>query len=194
MVELGWIEPYESVPDTVQALFDFFQVSTVKAWQDYYYNQKLKVAFSISLNHVKEPHAISAWLRQGERQAEKMTVESFSAKQLKSAIPSMKAIMASESTDFADQLKDLCRTLGIKLIFTPCIQLSDCHGKYDLFWFPFFHEIGHILLHGKKDVFLEDIEYASLEKDKEKEADEFAAKILLTSKEESEIIPSNDFK
>jgi hypothetical protein len=34
------------------------------------------------------------------------------------------------------------------------------------------------LLHGKKNVFLENIEYASLEGQKEKEADAFAEKII----------------
>ena len=29
----------------------------------------------------------------------------------------------------------------------------------DIFWFTLFHEIGHLLLHGKKDIFLENIEY-----------------------------------
>jgi addiction module HigA family antidote len=196
MAELGWVEPCENIGDKVQALFSFFQVSTVKAWQDYYCNQQLKVAFSISLNGVKDPYAISAWLRQGERQAEGMSVGPFSAKQLKSAIPEMKAIMTNEATDFAAKLQNLCGTLGIKLIFTPClpkapikgstrwingtpcIQLSDCNERQDLFWFTFFHEVGHILLHGKKDVFLENIENASTEDRKEKEADEFAEKIL----------------
>jgi addiction module HigA family antidote len=211
MVELGWVEPCENLSDKVQALFNFFQVSTVKAWQDYYCDQQLKVAFSISLNNLTDPYAISAWLRQGERQAEEMSVESFSVKQLKSAIPEMKLIMANESSDFADRLQSLCAKVGIKLVYTPslpkasingstrrindipCIQLTNCEGKYDLFWLTFFHEIGHILLHGKKDVFLENIEFASKEKIKEKEADEFAAKILLTSKEEAEIVAANDY-
>lgn len=196
MANLGWVEPCESEADRAQALFNYFQVSTVKAWQDYYCNQQLKVAFSISLNCVKEPYAISAWLRQGEIQAEGMTVGRFSAKQLKTAIHDMTSIMTSEALDFAERLQELCGKIGVKLIFTPslpkapikgstrwingtpCVQLSDCRGRYDLFWNTFFHEIGHILLHGKKDVFLENIEYISLEKNKEQEADEFAAKIL----------------
>ena len=36
------------------------------------------------------------------------------------------------------------------------VQLS-LRGKFeDLLWFTFFHEAGHILLHGKKEVFIED--------------------------------------
>jgi addiction module HigA family antidote len=196
MAELGWVEPCDSVGDKAKALFNYFQVSTVKAWQDYYCNQQLKVAFSISLNSVKEPYAISAWLRQGEIQSEGMSANRFSAKLLKSAIVDMKAIMACESSDFVAKLQNLCGKLGVKLVVTPClpkapikgstrwingtpcIQLSDCYGRYELFWFTFFHELGHILLHGKKDVFLENLEYSSLESHKEKEADEFAAKIL----------------
>jgi addiction module HigA family antidote len=196
MSELGWVEPCENVGDKVHALFEFFRVSTVKAWHDYYCNQQLKVAFSISLNCVKEPYAVSAWLRQGERQAEEMSVDAFSDKQLKLVIPELKAIMASGQTDYAVRLQELCGRAGVKLVYTPslpkapingstrwingtpCIQLSDSNMSRDLFWFTLFHEVGHILLHGKKNVFLENIEYASLEEQKEKEADAFAEKII----------------
>ena len=65
--------------------------------------------------------------------------------------------------------------------------------RYDIFWFSFFHEIGHILLHGKKDIFLENIEYDSKEKEKELEADSFAANLLLPLSQEEEIIANNNF-
>ena len=35
------------------------------------------------------------------------------------------------------------------------IQLSCRYKSDDQFWFTFFHECGHILLHGKKEGFLE---------------------------------------
>ena len=48
-----------------------------------------------------------------------------------------------------------------------------------IFWFTFFHELGHILLHGSKDKFLE---YEGDVKDKkEGEADRFAREILIPS-------------
>ncbi len=52
----------------------------------------------------------------------------------------------------------------------------------------FFHEAGHILLHGKKDVFLENIEYSDKINEKEQEADEFAIKWTLSEQEENEIV------
>jgi Zn-dependent peptidase ImmA (M78 family) len=44
------------------------------------------------------------------------------------------------------------------------------------------------LLHGKKDVFLEDVEHREALKQKEEEADRFAAELLLGQNAENEII------
>jgi len=57
----------------------------------------------------------------------------------------------------------------------------------DKFWFSFFHEAGHILLHGKKEIFLEQIEYKDKDLEKEREADEFAVKWTFTHEEEAEL-------
>jgi Zn-dependent peptidase ImmA (M78 family) len=53
------------------------------------------------------------------------------------------------------------------------IQLSLRHKSDDRFWFSFFHEAGHILLHGKLEVFVDE-ESRDRVAGKEKEADEFA--------------------
>lgn len=209
MAKLGWISDTKSIKERVSALFDYFQISNVKAWEDYFYNQQLKVVFRISLCNTKEPYAISAWLRQGEIQASGMSTNNFNEKLLKESIPAMREIMIKGDGDFASELQELCRTIGIKLIYTPClpkapisgstrwindapcIQLSGRNKRYDSFWFTYFHEIGHILLHGKKDVFLEDIDYADKTKEKESQADEFASNLLLSSEQLAEIV-SND--
>jgi Zn-dependent peptidase ImmA (M78 family) len=60
------------------------------------------------------------------------------------------------------------------------MQLSLRYRTDDQFWFTFFHEAGHILLHDKRDVFLEGIAGLSGEsKTKEEEADRFAADFLI---------------
>lgn len=211
MMELGWIPVVKTSEDKVKALLSFFQVSTEKAWEDYYLNQQLKVAFRISLTGTKEPHAISAWLRQGEIQAAEMEVNEFSEKALREAIPAMKELCARQPADFAQVLQEECAKVGVKLVYTPClpkapingstrwindvpcIQMTGRHKRNDIFWFTFFHELGHILLHGKKDIFLEDIEYADKQKEKEEEADALSSRILLSQAEENEIIKNGDF-
>ena len=76
---------------------------------------------------------------------------------------------------------------------TPIVQLSNRYKRYDIFWFNFFHEIGHILLHGKKDIFLEHAGCVENDLVKEQEADRFASNILLTSNDEQEILKSHDY-
>jgi Zn-dependent peptidase ImmA (M78 family) len=56
------------------------------------------------------------------------------------------------------------------------IQLSLRYKSDDHLWFTFFHEAGHILLHGKRDVF---VEGEGLVDEKEEEANRFAANILV---------------
>ena len=211
MMELGWIPVVRTAEEKVKVLLSFFQVSTEKAWGDYYLNQQLKVAFRISLNNMKEPHAISAWLRQGEIQAAEMGVNEFSEKALREAIPAMKELCARQPADFAHALQGECAKVGVRLVYTPClpkapingstrwindvpcIQMTGRHKRNDVFWFTFFHELGHILLHGKKDIFLEDIEYVDKQKEKEEEADAFSSRILLSQAEENEITRNGDF-
>jgi Zn-dependent peptidase ImmA (M78 family) len=57
------------------------------------------------------------------------------------------------------------------------LQLSVRYKWEDIFWFSFFHEAGHILLHGKREAFVETREPAT--SDEEREADEFAMRWLI---------------
>ena len=212
MVKRGWLNTASSIEEKVQALFSFFAISTEKAWNDYYINQELKLAFRISLVHAKDPHAMSAWLRRGEIQAANISLnEQFDEKKLRSTLPRMKQLMVDDIEGFFPKLQELCGECGVKLVSTQClpkapisgatrwindtpiIQLSNRYRRYDIFWFNFFHEIGHILLHGKKDIFLEHAGCIENDLVKEQEADRFASNILLTSNDEQEILKSHDY-
>lgn len=112
--------------------------------------------------------------------------------------------MEVHTDDTLIQLQNLCASVGLKVVYTPClpkapingaarwinqnktplIQLSCRHKVNDIFWFSFFHELGHILLHGVKDIFLENVEYDQLDALKEKEADQFAEHKILSRQEE----------
>lgn len=57
------------------------------------------------------------------------------------------------------------------------IQLSLRYKTNDHLWFTFYHEAGHIVRHGKRDVFI-DLEQAK-DSQKEQEANQFAADMLV---------------
>jgi len=204
MIKRGWLPEARTPVERTKALLKYFGVASASAWEDYYLQQQLKVAFRISLAHANEPEAVSAWLRKGELDAATIQAEEYSASKLKSLLPDIKSIMAGHPEDFFAKLRDLLLEAGVKLVYTPClpkapingatrwlggetplIQISGRHKRNDIFWFTIFHEIGHILLHGKKSVFLETDESGLLDKLKEDQADEFAKSWTFSKDEET---------
>lgn len=204
MVKKGWLPEASGIDNKIETLLGFFRLSNSSAWDDYYIGQKLKLDFRISLNNTHEPHAISAWLRQGEIMAEKVDAPAYDEKKFRELLNDIKTLMATDSKPFK-KLPEICLTAGVKVIYTPClpkapisgstrwinetplIQLSGRYNRIDSFWFTFFHETGHILLHGKKDIFLEEVDYTGKDQSKEDEANAFAVKWTLTESEEAEI-------
>jgi len=206
LIKKGWLPPVSTIQEKTIELLSFFGFAHHAAWEEYYLHQQLKVAFRISLAHTSDPYAISAWLRKGDLQAAALIAEPYVEKKFKDALPVIKSLMARHPKDFFQQLQQLCLKAGVKVVYTPClskapinggtrwindtpvIQLTGRYKRNDIFWFTFFHEAGHILLHGKKDIFLEDVEYADKDMAKEKEADAFAVKWTLSIEEENEIL------
>ena len=195
---LGWFSGINytqgDAKNMVDTLCMFFAVSSPKGWEDFYVNQRLRVAFSITLAKSCDPYALSAWLRRGEIQAAEMTVATkYTAKLLRSILNQISEIRKSGEINRENLLSSLFGKVGIKLVFTetlssapvkgcaryiygiPCIQLAKDFVSETDFWKTLFHEVGHILLHGKKDIFIENVNYGDKDPEKEKEADEFAA-------------------
>ena len=206
MIKLGWISEKQEWEEKTKELLSFFCISNHKAWENYYLNQELKTAFRISLKNTQQPHSISAWLRHGEVAAAKIESYSYSEAGLRALLPELKLLMAKQPEDFFVKLQTICLKAGVKVIYTPClshapisgatrwindnpvIQISGRYKRNDNFWFTFFHEAGHILLHGKKDIFLENVENCEESPDKEQEANNFAIKWTFSFAEEKQLL------
>src|SRR5207302_1014248 len=68
------------------------------------------------------------------------------------------------------------------------IQLSLRHLSDDHLWFSFFHEAGHVLLHGKKDTFIHEGQSgAQPVEELEREADAFASNGLIPRRFDAEL-------
>lgn len=192
MAKYNWVVPTRNSEEKTINLLSYFGVSSHKAWEKLYMESELKVAAYTSLKQTHEPHAISAWLRQGELQSKMINVSVFDKKKLKSNIPAMQKLMVEHPENFFEQLQKLCLEAGVILLFTPklpnvplsgstrwindnpLIQLTARDRQNDRFWLTFFHELGHIILHGKKYISLENIDFAAADSKKEKEAHDFA--------------------
>ena len=74
----------------------------------------------------------------------------------------------------------------------PLIQVSIYGRDADKFWFTLFHEIGHVLLHGKKDQFIS-FTSGGEKTSNELRADEFAANILIPDDSYISFVTNLDF-
>jgi addiction module HigA family antidote len=205
MRKLGWLPDTKEKHSLVDSLLKFFSVASAEEWQRIYVDEEVSVAFRVSLAHTQSPHSISAWLRKGELQAKEIELAEFDKRKFKDALGKIKELAFQMPKDFSKQLQIICANCGVAVVFTknlpkapisgatrwfhnrPIIQLSGRFKTNDHFWFTFFHEAAHIILHGKKDIFLENVEGTEMDKEKEEEADFFASRTLIDDKDWREI-------
>jgi HTH-type transcriptional regulator / antitoxin HigA len=202
----GWLSDSNDKGMLTNDLLKFFAVASPDEWRTIYLAEKVSVAFRISLASTSNPYAISAWLRKGEIQAMQLALKPFSKKQFRSSLDVIKEMSWRMPVDFAMILQQVSSEAGVAVVYTPnlpgapisgatrwvhnkpVIQLSGRFKTSDHFWFTFFHEAGHLLLHGKKDVFLENVEGISKDSEKEQEANEFAARTLINDSDWKNIL------
>ncbi|OJX91194.1 MAG: HigA family addiction module antitoxin [Paludibacter sp. 47-17] len=211
MKKLGLLPKTNESSVLVESLLKFFRVASPVQWSSLYTNNEL--AFKINLNHTAEPQAISVWLRLGELQAEKIQTAEFDKKLIRERFDKIQDICFRNPENWKEALQQICSECGIALVYTPCIskapiygatrwirnstkpliQITDRQKDYNAFWFTFFHELAHILLHGKKDIFIEGLGDIAPDKEKEDEADAFAARMLLSEKERNELFRNTNY-
>jgi addiction module HigA family antidote len=208
MVKAGWIEKYNNNIDQVEALLRFFGIASSHQWKKLWLSPA--AVYHKSAAFAAKPEACSVWLRKGELQAQELVCKPFNKEKLKSALNTIRRLTRSDPHQFESKTIQLCAESGVAVIFTPSfrgapvygatrwltpekamIQLS-LRGRFeDLLWFTFFHEAGHILHHGKKEIFIEDNDKQN---EKEKEADRFAVNFLIPPNAWRKFVSTYDYR
>ncbi len=132
----------------------------------------------------------------------------FDAEAFRAALSAIRALTIESANLFQEKLVRLCAEAGVAVVFVQelpgagicgatrwltstkaLIQLSLRYKTDNQLWFTFFHEAGHILLHGKRQVFLE----LGLENDEtaEKQANTFAANTLIEPAQWRQFVTQN---
>jgi len=206
MINFGWVDKYQKKTEQVSELLKFFSVASVDAWRAQY--AEPLAAFRASEKQPKTPGAVAAWLRQGERQANEMVTASFDKTAFRAALDDLRAL--TQETDpqvFMPAIVGICAGAGVAVVFEPVptgcpasgatkwigsnkalLMLSFRYKTNDHFWFSFFHEAAHLLLHGKKMLFIETKE---LDNQHEDEANEFSRNILITKQDSEQLAMLN---
>ncbi|PSL25709.1 HigA family addiction module antitoxin [Dyadobacter jiangsuensis] len=192
----GYLKSEKADASMIEECLKFYGVASTNQWQSMYVDQYASTNFRKSSAHSAELASMAAWLRIGEIEMQKLTLPAYDKDAFKQALLEIRKLVKDHPENYASQLQQVCHSVGVGVVFTisipkapisgavrwlrgnPLIQLTDRHKSNDHFWFTFYHESSHILLHGKKDVFIEDFEGVSLDNQKEEEADALANKLI----------------
>ena len=188
-------------PALVDACLRFFGVASPDDWLAHYGG--MQMAFRRSRADQGDVGAISAWLRLGEQLAEKLNGPKYDKARFEQALTTLRGLTREPPEVFEPRMRELLHQAGVILVLVPAIarahvsgvarwlgparpiiQLSLDGKTNDKFWFTFFHEAAHILLHAnspedKKSVFLDDPSASPSSDPHELEANQWAGDWLI---------------
>lgn len=198
MVKAGILSEFSNLHEGIKELLHFFGSGSVRAWHEKTGRQAAMARHSPTLASSDE--AISVWLRLGEQSATTQQCEEYNEREFRAALSEIRLLSRNPDEEFEPRMKYLCNRSGVAFVAVPplkatklsgaawwlkknkaVIQLSLRGKSDDKFWFTFFHEAAHILLHGKRDTFVDEDKVDGSEQ--ENEADAFARDFLISNED-----------
>lgn len=208
----GYVTATKSNPGRLlQEVLAFFGVGSLAAWESAW-DQPAAAFLQSSAYNIKAP-AVAAWLRLGELAAEEVAkqvpFEPFDRAVLRALLPKLRAMTTKRPDEFFPELVATCASAGVCLVVVrdvegtrasgasrfisptrAVVQLSNRGKRNDKFWFALFHELGHLLLHSKKETFMqfEGAKAGGTGAQIEQEANDFAGRLLIPAEAEAELM------
>ena len=195
LAKRGAIGKPSSDGEAVSELLSFFGVASTRAWQIRY--GTANVAYRHSPSFQSDESALAAWLRLAELDAETQTCADYGESEFKGALGRIRQLTRAPVGRAIEETLRLCNGAGVAVTLVkplpgialsgaawwlsprrPIIALSARHKTDDHLWFSLFHEAAHILLHSKKNVFVDGT--GGGEDGVETEANEWAADFLVS--------------
>lgn len=197
----GWIPKGLDPVDRLRAVCRFFGVANRATWDAVWHKP---TAYRTSKAFSSHPGAVAAWLRIGEMEAAEIECTAFDRAGLLEFLPVLREMtLDSQPARWWPELVGQAAAVGVAVVAEPeikgaringaarwlapdkaLVQLSLRHRWSDIFWFTLFHEIGHLLLHSKKDTFIND---GGAHSGVEQEADAFASQVLIPRSAEASL-------
>ncbi len=206
MVKYGWVEDRSDTAGRVREALAFFGVASPEAWSALW--QAPQAAFRRSKAFASQPGAVAAWLRQGEVSARNIQCQPFNGARFRQVLEDARHLSTEPPERSVPQLTALCAAAGVAVVFVRelpkarvsgatrwltrdkvLVQLSLRYRTDDHLWFSFFHEVGHVVLHGRQ-AFIEEDDGGGQE---EEEADRFAADFLIPPQEYAKLMACRRF-
>lgn len=203
LINFKWIRSPVNNKDKISACLEFFGVSNVADWRAHYVGVSRLAAFRTSEAFESTEAAVLAWLRKGEIEAEAILCSEWNPEKMHSALPNLRTLTRQKDPSiFIPELQRICAECGVAVVVARApsgcrasgatrfitdkkalLMLSLRYLSDDHFWFTFFHEVGHLLLHDKTSLFLEGGDLCTGRE--EAEADEFSSNLLIPPQDQA---------
>lgn len=213
----GILQSSSPTPENVVALLAFFGISSPDGWEKVWKPSLTRFRQSPSFRPELAPTTV--WLRIGQRKASQVATNTYDPAALTALLPRLREQTRKDPLDAMNSVTSLCASVGVAVVYsaeiTGCrasgatwwarpdkavVLLSNRGKREDRLWFSFFHELGHLLRHAKRDTYLDQsgpegeappwgeavpssgfIDDGSRDSVIEREADEFASETLIPS-------------
>lgn len=206
MVNLGWIEKSRDRREQLENCLNFFGADNLQTWRCRNNVLADSARFRTSPTFSSSEGAVSAWVRRGEIECSENQRDSWDPNGFRHQLRAIRRLTwRKDPTVFIPRLIELCAEAGVAVAVvrapsgcpasgvarflddsTAMILLSARHLSDDHFWFTFFHEAGHLLLHDSTITYIDDLGPQSTSPVKsgaEAEADDFASDSLVDLQE-----------
>lgn len=196
MIKFGWMEPVKAIEEAASCL-RYFNVPNVAAWHEKYAGIEQMTAFRTSRSFESRPASVAAWLRRGEVEAARIQTKPWNPSAFESSLTVIRGLTRQKDPNrFLPELERICAESGVALVLvrwpsgcrasgaarmlTPdkvLLQLSARYLSDDQFWFTFFHEAAHALLHANRGLVIDGIDGTATAH--EQEANDLAERALI---------------
>ena len=174
----------------VRELLTLLGVASFDAWRATWTHGS--IAYRRSAAGRDDAPALSVWLTIAEREADPESISPYDDAALRELVPHLRALTVGDLASSVAEATRMLREVGVALSFVPAVPGLGIHGATrwitghpviqlsllwkcdDQLWFTLFHELGHVLLHSSKDLFLLGEHTAA-----ESEADAYASQLLI---------------
>lgn len=194
LIRRGVIGKPSSNGEAVRELLSFFGVASIEAWERKY--GMSHVAYRHSVSFQSNEFSLASWRRMAEINAEMQPCRDYAQSVFREALCPIRTLTRARVEEAVEGAQAHCNDAGVALALVrplpearlsgaawwissrkPVIALSARHKTGDHLWFSFFHEAAHILLHGKRSVFVDEANYDA--EDLEAEANSWASDFLV---------------
>lgn len=198
--KLGWLDD----ESTAESIFEFLRIDSPLRWQEQMSTALGQVAFRKTNKFKSDEYATFAWLRKCELDASKIECKEFDPELLQNALGELRRLTRlKHPSKFLAPLRDICAQAGVAVVVNKApegcrasgatrllsgnralLALTPRYKTDDQFWFSFFHEVGHLVLHQTKFALLEEDQGGLFEQD----ADDFAQFALIPPQHKEELL------